>query len=376
MPSFADRARAGVAPLAAEDRADWIAFQARHHGAEARQADPAWLDWLASDPEVSDARLAAWICRRNGAIVGSQGSIPFRLKEGDAVRGAAWAVDLMVEPEWRLRGIGPALTEAMTGSRGLVVALSISEAAYRAYLRGGWRDLGDIPNYVRPHDVGWSVRQAGLHGARAAAATAVVGPALAITRVASSLATRMMGTRLERIDRFDERVDRVWASASKHYPVIAVRDHRALSWRFDAVPDPSQDARHYLIAGGKVRGYVVTRVEPWHDHQMLAIVDYLASPRWVLPLLGHVTSLPEARDTTAITCRTLSPGLDLAFRAAGFIRVAADDRGRPMDRSAGTPLRFMVYQGDQAERAAFDRSQWFVTAGDSDFRLGVESVDR
>lgn len=376
MPSFADRARAGVAPLTADDRADWIAFQARHHGADARQADPAWLEWLAADPETPDEHLAVWICRRNGAIVGSQGSIPFRLKEGAALVDATWAVDLMVEPAWRLRGIGPALTEAMTGSRGLVAALSISEAAYRAYLRGGWRDLGDIPNYVRPQDAGWSVRQAGLRGVRAAAATAIVAPALAVTRLASALAARMMGTRLERIERFDERVDRVWASASRRYPVIAVRDHRALSWRFDDVPDPSRDARHYLVAGGKVRGYVVTRVEPWHDHQMLAIVDFLATPRWVLPLLGHVTALPEARDTTAITCRTLSPDLDLAFRAAGFIRVAADDRGKPMDRSAGTPLRFMVYQGDQPERPAFDRSQWFVTAGDSDFRLGAEPVDR
>ena len=58
------------------------------------------------------------------------------------------------------------------------------------------------------------------------AVPAIVAPALALTRLASALATRMMGTRLERIDRFDDRVDRVWASASKRYPVIAVRDHR------------------------------------------------------------------------------------------------------------------------------------------------------
>ena len=103
MASFADRARVGVAPLTTEDRSDWIAFQARHHGADARQADPAWLDWLAADPEMPESHLAAWICRRNGVIVGSQGSIPFRLKEGDALLGATWAVDLMVEP-----GVAPA----------------------------------------------------------------------------------------------------------------------------------------------------------------------------------------------------------------------------------------------------------------------------
>ena len=375
MASFAERARVGIAPLTGDDRDEWIAFQARSHGDGARQADPAWLAWLALNPDLDGGPLRAWICRRNGAVVGSQGSIPYRLKDGDRLQAASWAVDLMVDPEWRLRGVGPALTEAQTAGDGLVTALSISEAAYRAYLRGGWCDLGDIPNYVRPRDVDWSVRQAGLHGARAGAARAVAYPALAVTRLGSALAGRITGTHLERIGRFDERVDRVWASAARGYPVIAARDLRALSWRFDAVPDADHDSRYYLMRGGRIRGYVVTRTEPWRDGHVLAIVDFLAAPGWVLPLLGHVVALEEARAAVAVTCRALLPGSDLAFRAAGFIRVAADARSGPLDRATGTPLRFMVFKGDREARPAHDRSQWFVTAGDSDFRWGGEADD-
>jgi Acetyltransferase (GNAT) domain len=368
MPSFAERARVGIAPLAAADRDEWLAFQGRSHGVDSRQADPEWLAWLEADPDLRGLPLRAWICRRNGEIVGSQGSIPFRLKEGSRLMGASWAVDLMVDPAWRLRGVGPALTEAHTSSEGLVVALSISEAAYRAYLRGGWVDLGDIPNYVRPRDVGWSIREAGLHGARAIAAQAVIRPALAATRFGTALAARLMGTSLQRIDRFDERVDRVWATAAKRYPVIAARDLAALAWRFDGVPDADEDTRYYLMQGQRVRGYVVTRLEPWRDGQVLAIVDFLATPRWLLPLLGHVVALDQTREAVAVTCRALGPGSELAFRAAGFIRVVDDARSGPLDRSAGTPLRFMVYRGDQPDRPAFDRDQWFVTGGDSDFR--------
>lgn len=375
MPWFADRARAGIAPLTRDDRDEWIAFQARSHGAEARQADPVWLAWLERNPELDGGPLPGWICRREGGIVGSQGCIPYRVMEAGAVQPAAWAVDLMVDPAWRLRGVGPALTEAQIGAYPLVTALSISEAAHRAYLRGGWYDLGDIPNYVRPQDVGWGIRQSNLHGLRAVGARIVVHSALAATWLGSTLAMRIMRTHLERIDRFDERVDRVWHQASGQYPVIAARDLRALAWRFDTFPDAGRYTRYYLMQGGRVRGYVVTRSEPWRDGSVLAIVDFLASHRWVMPLLGHVAGLAEARTAVAVTCRALIPGSDLAFRAAGFIRVAADARSGPMDRSTGTPLRFMVHRGDAESRPAHDRRQWFVTAGDSDFRWDEDPDD-
>jgi len=372
MSTFAERARASVAPLSPADRDDWITFQARNHGVLARQADPAWLRWLEANPNGDAPSLQAWICRRKGAIVGSQGGIPFRLKEGDQIQSASWAVDLMVEPEWRLHGLGPALTDAQARGNGFVAALSISQAAYRAYLRSGWRDLGDVPNYVHPRDIGWSVAQAGLHGARGAAARAIIRLALTTTRHGSSLAIRMMGTKLRRIERFDEHVDRVWVVAGREYGVIAARDHRTLAWRFDAVPDADRMTRYYLMQRGRVRGYVVTRLETWRDTKMLAIVDYLAAPRWVIPLLAHVIALDEARDVAAVTCRTLDPRSALAFAAIGFIRVAADDRPGPLNRSASTPVRFMIYQGDQPERLAFDRDQWFLTAGDSDIGLGSD----
>jgi GNAT superfamily N-acetyltransferase len=374
MATFAERARAGVAPLSPGERDDWIAFQARNHGQRARQADPAWLAWQEANPQLGGSPLAAWICRRNGAIVGSQGSVPFRLKEGDQILPAAWAVDLMVEPEWRLRGVGPALTEAQTQAGELVAALGISPAAYRAYLRAGWRDLGDIPNYVRPRDVNWSVSQAGLRGARAVAARAVGRPALFLTRVSSNLVSRVLRTSLERIDRFDERVDAAWAVASTKYPVLSARDLTSLRWRYDDVPDAARNARHYLVQGGRVRGYVVTRRERRRDGEVLAIVDFLAPPRWMVPLLGRVIALEEAGDVVAITCRTLSRGSEAAFRAAGFIRVAADDRPGPLNRAASTPLRLMVYQGEQPDRLAFERDLWFVTTGDSDFGWAMAST--
>ena len=371
MTGFADRARASAQRLTADERIEWIEFQARNFGPNARQADPKWLDWLAANPDLDGEGPQTWISRRNGAIVGSQGGIPFRLKEGGRVIPASWAVDLMVEPEWRLRGVGPALSEAQIHANELAAGMGISDAAYRAYLRAGWRDLGGIPTYIRTRDVDWSVDQVGLQGVRALAARALARSALAVTRLGSGLVARAMGTELRRVDKFDQRVDEVWAAAAPRYSVVAVRDHEALDWRFDAVPDADRNSRYYLMRGQRVRGYVVTRVERWRDRQVLSVLDYLAPPRWILPLLAHVTELPEARGASAITCRTLSPGNDLAFHAAGFVRVGTDEGPSALIRASASPFRFMVHQGHQPERPAFDRGRWFLTTGDSDFGLGT-----
>jgi GNAT superfamily N-acetyltransferase len=366
MPSFADRIGAGVGRLTADDEPDWLEFQARSHGAGTRQADPAWLAWLRANPDLDGAGPRIWICRRDGEVVGSQSGVPFRLKEGSRTVPAQWAIDLFVEPAWRLRGVGPALIEAQLRSGGLVAGQGISDAAHRAYTRGGWNDLGDIPFYARPVNAAWIPRQLGLTGRRATTARLALGPALAATRWASRVMARAVQSRLEPIAAFDERADDVWADAAPAFDVIAVRDRRALAWRFDAIPGADSIARHYLMERDRVRGYVVTRVESWGGTPVLAIVDYLASPAWLVPLLGGVLGLDTTRNVEAIQCRTLNAAGDRVFRATGFVRVSSSDPPAFLTRRARTPRRFMINGGGTPQRPAFERARWFVTGADSD----------
>src|SRR6185295_9946757 len=63
--------------------------------------------------------------------------------------------------------------------------------------------------------------------------------------------------RLVPIEQFDERADAVWQHASPSYRVLARRDARWLSWRFDGAPDAEKLIRFYLERGGRPVGYVV-----------------------------------------------------------------------------------------------------------------------
>ncbi len=113
-----------------DDREALVAFQRACFGPDARQTDPAWLRWAYEDtPWRAAEGPALWICRAGDVIVGQQGALPFRLKAGDGEYDAAWPVDLMVAPEWRMKLAGPALSEAQIASGDIAVGLNVSDSA-------------------------------------------------------------------------------------------------------------------------------------------------------------------------------------------------------------------------------------------------------
>jgi hypothetical protein len=369
MASLAERARASVERLRSEDWQEWQSFAARSYGPGARQASQSWLTWMAANPNLPEDGLQAWITRRHGRIVGSQGSIPFRLKEGARIGSASWAVDLMVDAEWRLRGVGPALSSAHLAASELVCGVGVSDAAYRAYIRAGWLDLGPVPNYVRPSDPRWSLQSIGLHGGRRIAAEVIARPMLGLTRLWSTIAAHAAGTRLQAIASFDERADHLWRREAGSYPVIAVRDRATLAWRFDSPVQAEPIHRYYLMRDEGVLGYVVTRVQLLRERPTLVILDYFTRPQWLLPLLGHVIGLPQARDTVAISCHTLNPTGDLAFRAAGFVPTVGGGRTDALFHVNTHRIVLMVHRGGAPDRLAFHRAHWFLASGDSDLSL-------
>ena len=151
MADFAERARRGITRCSDADLPDLRAFQALNYGSRADESATAHLDWLCTtNPYRAPEGLGIWIARRNGRIVGQQAEIGFGLRVGNEQVRAAIPTELMVEPTWRLRGIGPALTDAMCEASRVVCAFLMTDDATRMYQRGGWADLGEIPRYVLP----------------------------------------------------------------------------------------------------------------------------------------------------------------------------------------------------------------------------------
>ena len=333
-----DRYRAGISRYTPADADDLRAFQLRTFESGSREVDAARTAWLfdRNPCRTADGTRDIYVCRRDGEIVGQQAEIPFDLRVGGRDRRAAWTVDLMVDDEWRLRGVGPGLMATQLDARPLSFGLNLSEKGYATYTRSGWTDLGVVPVYLRPLDLAAAAR-GGLLPGRAGRVAPVAGPVLRFADVAAVGALRAAGARLVDVERLDARSDDVWAAASGHYPVLARRDLAALAWRIDDRPDAALLHRHYLVVrgppgrvhGGPGRGTPATPTA--------VVVDYLAPPRWVAPLLVATGRAARGRGAVAMSVKTRNGPADRALRLAGFVR---------RERGADEPIRFMAHAED------------------------------
>jgi GNAT superfamily N-acetyltransferase len=361
-PAVRARYLVGISRYQDSDAADLRAFQERMFGEGARQLDPQRFAWLFErNPCRSPEGPGLWVCRRDGKIVGQQAEIAFELSVGGRARPAAWTIDLMVDPEWRIKGVGPGLVATQLASCELAIGFTHSEAAVKVYQRGGWAQVATVPVYLRPLDTGRALRHAPIPP-RLRRLAEIAAPVVRGVDSLLAAGARAAGLRLVPVDRFDERVDDVWAAAAKDFPVLARRDAATTRWRLDDRPDADRLRRYYLQRRGRTLGYVAMRPTERAGDPAALVVDYLAPVRWVTPLLTSAAHAARADGATVLVCRTLCQRADRALRRAGFIR-----RGDDVE----APLRFFAHSApDERDRSAIeDAANWLVTAADSDLEL-------
>lgn len=353
--SYAERARRGITRLAPRDVEELRRFQAQHFGPDSRQADPRSFAWrFEQHPHVLPTDPPVWICRRDGKIVGQQAGLPFTLHAADRRIPALWTVDLMVDPAWRLRGVAMPLTDALTANTPLSCSLNLSDAAYRAFRRAGWVDLGHVPRFARllrplrrgerPLGSAWSAS-----GATAALSHAA-SPVLATVDAVAVPGLRA-GTMLEKVSAFDERADAVWARAEPHYPALARRDLTTLSWRFDRAPQANAYERHYLLRRGEPLGYAVTR----RKGRSLVVVDYLCEPHAITPLFAHCLALARQQGAALLACLAMPPAVRRRLKRLGFLEKPGPRFMMWANDPQGLPMSLLT-----------SPEAWFVTDGDSD----------
>ncbi len=356
---FAVRLREQITRYRPEHRGALVDFQREMFGADSKQANAEHFQWLfGRNPFQKNGNFPVWLCMKEGKVVGQQCAIPTELSIRNQLHRASWVVDLMVRPEWRLKGVGPALSETSASENGITAALGVTEAAHKAFLRAGWIDLGVVPEFVRPVDVGSMMKVRSFDHRLVRLAGPIANWLMRMNHrvLKACVCARKAATQL--VPAFDARVDQLWANVKEHYPVIARRDWQALKWRFDSVPNPSRYRRFYLLEQDQLRGYAVVRLSTQHELPVAVIVDYLASPRWQTPLIASCIQ-QLGTEVAAIYCSTLNSTLHASLRLLGFLR-----------SSAGPRVVIRLADGCESLRTVLaDRQNWFLTKADSDYEF-------
>ena len=357
---YLDRIKRNITRLTPGDQSALIAFQKEIEDPDLPPFDKQHYQWAhEKNPHRRAGGPQFWIYRKeDGTVHGQQVGIPFSLSVQGKPYTASWAVDLMVRPEFRMRGIGNALSEVLRQESDITVGIGITDDAYQSCLRAGWINLGKMQVFLRPLD---TKRMLPLFNRSPDnvihwTAATLCNTILYAVDLGCSLLTWFSGVKLEKTEEFDRRVDQVWEAASKFYPVIAKRDFKSLQWRFDAVAEARHYQRFYLYKDGNICGYVVVRNSKRDGVAVATIVDFLCPPSLIAPLMANCITTLRRSGAAVIYCRASFPRASKYLYPLGFCKRPSFTRiMASLNKKAGLPQELISEQ-----------SAWYITTADSD----------
>ena len=352
--AYAERLIAAITRATPADREELLAFRARMYGPQSAFADPRWVQWLYdAAPQSAQRGPALWVFRDGGRIAAQQGAIRTRVRVGHADVDVCWALDLMVSPELRARGIGALLPKKVLEEGGATAGTEVSDAAQKAFGRAGWAHLGTLAQWVRPVAAQEFIR---ARAPNLPAGLLQLPFAAAETALSLYARLRARGRTLSPPVHFDARADGVWERSAPSWPVIARRDYEWVRWRWEGCPRREGATVHWLEREGQTLGWVVLRVGEHRGVRAGFIADLLCPAEELPALLALAVERLRAERVVAIYTLFNAPGTHAALKQCGFLR-----------RDSGFAM--MIYTGNvegEAAHALADPNRWFITAGDSD----------
>ncbi|MDD5431732.1 MAG: GNAT family N-acetyltransferase [Candidatus Omnitrophica bacterium] len=231
------------------DKIDTTLFRKYNNGDEKQIVDlynrcfvltrPRMLDdWYWEFKNGLDGNAVIYVAELEGSIVGHFSGVPFKFKLGNNTLTAYYALDLMVSPECRRKGIATSILKTSIGSGVLENSLSYG-MANDIHLSLGTRKfnyltLGFIPRFIKDNSGWFSFSR--------------------IKNVFNIYSKKRI--KITSIDSFDEEANEFWAKVSKNYSAATVRDADYLNWRY--VSKPYNNYKKFLIReNGEIVGYFV-----------------------------------------------------------------------------------------------------------------------
>ena len=322
-----------------------------HSGAEKTARQLSWR--FESNPHGPGLFAVAQAAGADDRIVGMIALVATRLNIGDSLVPAYQAIDTVVDPAYRGRGVFVGLGKvaqdaALHGGR-ILWGFPNANAAPGWFGRLGWTNLGTVPFMVRPLRTGYFLRK--LH------------PALGKIDLSLIRVRRVARAMHHDIERFDHRADDLWQTSRTPAGVAVERSSDWLNWRL--IDKPGTAYRNVALRdeSDRLEAFVSTCVLDKHGGRICYVMEAMGAPSATLGLARLLRdevaeAARQGADAALAWCPKFAPNR-AAYRRAGFLPLP--ERLRPVAINFGA-RRLAGAIAPEVE----DVSQWYVSYLDSD----------
>ena len=325
--------------------------------------------------------VPVWVALDGGDIVGQIAVQATDVRVAGRVHSAGWIVDVIILPDYRGRGIGHLLHEAVVSNVPTLLMLTMGPATRRMAERAGAITLGPTWQFSR-----WARLQAddvrhflirrtkyhehvtkivqlscglGLHHLLGL----LINPWLSFRDRSYKPTPRTIS--IVEVKCFDSAIDDLWHRVAGGYPAICPRNKRFLNWRFVDCPH----LRYRIFQAyrdGTLVGYSVLRRTATQELRQGIIVDLLADrgePAVFRDLISHAVE-HFGHGVASVECATSLPEIESILSERGFFKTRT--------------LAPTVVVSDELLHSEVGnlRKEWFFSKGDHDWDQIDPAVDR
>jgi GNAT superfamily N-acetyltransferase len=326
------------------------------HPNDPRQGNADFWNWhFLAHPEAAPDKIPVWVARAGERIAGQLATIPVRLRLAGETVSAVWILDLLVDPEFRRRGIMKRLVHEAQKEYPFMLGTATRRQHSAAMLTGlGWTVFSPIPRYHKILFAGNAVREIARLGPLRGIANALSAPLRLGLADAGRLSVR-------EIDAADASFAELYASACTQWGCSVERTSAYLTWIFE-----NQPHKHYRFlacySDGCLVGYAVLyfrAASPTDVIDKAAISDICYHP------------VEPAKTIDALLAASLRKAIEL--RVGGLVTDALDplleQRLRAFGFRAVTSGQEIMATGPRHREVLFDPTKWHFTRGDSDISI-------
>ena len=215
-------------------------FATKMYGGRRKRRNSDYLYWKfrgKPDTEMHSLKLALI----DGVVVGQLGLIPCKVNIGNEIIDTQWACDLIVDLDYRGKGIAKLLYDAAHAQKAITLGSDPSPSAEISMLRAGYKKLNSSNKQFIPLNLGLPLRMKGY-------------PVKWLDQVTNPFLSRFKAKKLQR--EFDE-LNIVEADHTKIFQldvkdqVYVERDSEFKNWRFRPFKDYYPGIKLYQLVGTK-----------------------------------------------------------------------------------------------------------------------------
>lgn len=331
-----------------------LAFLEKSYPDNSRQSDLAFWDWhFLAPPSIDADNLPVWLAKSGEQIVGQLGAIPVELNVEGKLKRAIWILDLIVDLEFRRKGIARRLVLEAERFCPLILGTNTTKQHSTELLQSmGFVIVTKIPRFQKLLFPGELVSVTPL---RSALNIAFAPLRPSATKLESDTEN------IKLLDEFDASFDELWQETKGQWKCSVVRSSAMLDWQFCKQPGKKFEILGYF-KDDKLLGYAILffrKANAKGQISKAAISDICYHPNNARDIVDELIKaslkLAVERRAGGIVTDVIDPLVERRLRAFGFWRV-------------NSGLQFLASAPEDQE-LVYDPHSWFLTRGDSDISI-------